>query len=346
MFSKNQIQAALLALSLLVSSAPLYAAPAKYTLKFATLAPEGSTWMSEFNQIKEEVTKATEGQVLLKVYPAGILGEEKDVLLKIKLGQIDGGAFGGHGREVICPDSKALMQPLLFRDYDEVDAVFSKMRAYLENQSKQNGFIALGWTEIGFSYLYSTTPVVSIENLRAAKPWLVPNDEALSALFSEGKVSAIPVPVSDVLTALQTGLIDTVFGPPVIAVAMQWFTRVKYRNDLRLLYSFGGLFVSDRSWSKIPEQMREPIMDICRKHLSTLTARSRSDNEDAIKSMVSNGIQTVKSSDAEVQRFAEISKRAIDSLKARKLVSTEAMNLVEQSLVDFRESHGQTPAGR
>ena len=253
------------------------------TLKFATIAPDGSAWMQRFDQMKKEVAEATGGQVVLKVYPGGVLGEEKDVLFKIKVGQVDGGGFMGHGVGVICPDARALMLPMRFKNYEEVDAVLAKMQPYLEAQCEKNGFIALGWTEIGFSYLYSVLPVRSIKDLRGAKPWTLPDERMLNVLFKHAKISAIPLPIADVLTGLQTGLIQTVYAPPLAAVVMQWYTKIKFRNDMRLGYSFGGMFVSKASWNKIPADLQPKVLEICHRHMKELTKSVRKSDTDALK---------------------------------------------------------------
>ena len=151
------------------------AGAAEYTLKFATLAPEGSAWMNAFDQVKKEVLEATGGKLQIKVYPGGVLGEEKDVLFKIKVGQVDGAGFIGYGIGKICPDARSVMMPLTFASFEEVDAVFKKMTPHLEDNCLQNEFVALGWTEIGFSYLYSVHPVRTIKDLQGAKPWSEPN---------------------------------------------------------------------------------------------------------------------------------------------------------------------------
>jgi TRAP-type C4-dicarboxylate transport system substrate-binding protein len=315
------------------------AAPAKVVLKIATLAPEGSAWMQMFDRIKKEVLEATGGEVEFKAYPGGVLGEERDVLFKIKVGQVDGGGFMGSGIGAICPDARALMLPLIFRDFPEVDAVFPKLLPYIEAKCLESGFLALGWTEIGFSYLYGRSPVRTTKDLQGAKPWSVPNDEIFTALFRAGRIGAIPVPVADVLTALQTGLIDTVFAPPLAAVAMQWFTRVKYRNDLRLVYSFGGLFVAERSWEKVPEPLRARVSEICHRRMNELTAEVRRSNEEALQVMASNGIETIASDGAALAEFDAISREADDAMRGS-VFSAESLDLVWKNVRAYRESAG------
>jgi len=315
------------------------AAQPKIILKFATLAPEGSAWMQAFNQARQEVLEATRGEVALKVFPAGVLGEEKDVLFKVKAGQVDGGAFIGFGIGRICPDSRALMFPFTFKTHEEVDAVFAAVQPRMEEQSRENGYIALGWTEVGFSYMFSTKPVRTIADLRAAKPWLTPGDTMLSEIFAAGKVNGIPVSVADVLTALQTGLIQTIYSPPLAAVAMQWHTRVRYRNDLRLVYSFGGVFLSEQAWNSIPEEHQGPIRDIFKRCTHNLTEQIRRNNAEALRVMESQGIETISTPAEALQEFYAIRAEGLKKVE-EELFSREASKHVRQSLEAFRSGQG------
>ena len=330
-----------------VAASALWAAPAgaapKYTLKFATLAPEGSAWMQRFEQMKKEVLEATGGAVQLKAYPGGVLGDEKEVLFKMKVGQVDGGGFMGSGTGQICPDARTLMMPMIFRDYDEVDAVFGKMQPLLEQACLENGYVALGWAEIGFSYVYSTKPVHGFSDLRQAKAWSVAADPVLTELFKVAKVDTIIVPVSDVLTALQTGLIQTVYAPPLACVAMQWFTKIKYWTDQRVVYSYGGVFVTRKSWEKIPAELREKVSAICHRAMKDLTAQVRKSNEESFKVMADNGIQPVHSSPADIAEFEAVGREATKNLRGT-VFSAAAYDEMEKDLIEYRARH-PAPAG-
>ena len=293
--------------------------------------------MRQFDEMTEEVLDATGGEVLLKAYPGGVLGEEKDVLFKIKVGQVDGGGFLGFGIGTVCPDARALMLPMLFETYEQVDFVFAKMRPYLEEETRANGFVALGWTEVGFSYVFSGVPVRNMEDLRGAKPWTIANDKVMSELFRIGKVSAIPIPVGDVLTALQTGLIKTVFSPPLAAVATQWFTRVKYRSDTRLTYSFGGFFVSDKSWKKLPAETQKTVSEICHRHMDELTAKVRKSNAEALDVMTEHGIEVVTVDPDGVRDLKDISDKIAAELQGD-TYTAEAGALVKKYLVEHAAS--------
>jgi TRAP-type C4-dicarboxylate transport system substrate-binding protein len=310
------------------------------TLKLATLAPEGSAWMLMFDRMKAKVAEATGGQVKLKAYPAGIMGEEKDVMFKIKVGQVDGGGFLSYGVGAICPESKALTVPLLFENYEEVDAVFAQVSPFFEERAAQNGYVTLGWVEVGFSHLVSTVPVRDLAELRAAKPWAIPGEEMITELFKAGKVSAIPVPVGDVLTALQTGLIQTVYAPPLATVAAQWHTRARYRNTLRLTYSFGGIFVSQKAWGKVPEPLRAKVLEISRAETTALTRQVRVSNDEALGVMDAAKIQKVDTTPEGVTGLRAASQTAVEAMKG-KVFPADSYDRIAKHLADYRQAHAK-----
>ena len=309
----------------------------KYRLKIATIAPQGSAWMRQFDELSAEVLEATDGKVLLKAYPGGVLGEERDVLFKMKVGQVDGGGFLGFGIGKVCPDARALMLPMLFEEYEQVDFVLAKMRPYLAKRALANGYVALGWTELGFSYVFSGVPVRNMRELRGAKPWTIANDKVMGELFRVGNVSAIPIPVGDVLTALQTGLIKTVFSPPLAAVATQWFTRVKYRSDTRLTYSFGGLFVSEKSWKRLPAETQAIVSEISHRHTDELTAKVRESNIEALDVMAKRGIELVKTDPGGVKELKQLRDKIAMTLQGD-IYSVEAGELVQKYLAEYAAS--------
>jgi TRAP-type transport system periplasmic protein len=337
---KNRFaRAGLIAAALLAGAAPAQAP--KFTLKFATLAPEGSAWMVKFEQIRKEVLEATGGRVALKAYPGGVLGDERDVLFKMKAGQLDGGGLVAFGMGRVCPESGALSSPMLFENYAEADAVKEKMLPYLEQKCQANGYVALGWTEVGFAYMFSTKPVRSLADLRDAKPWSLPEDAFLRELFGAGRINSILVPMTDVLTALQTGLLETIYAPPLACVALQWFTRVKYRNTTPLIYTTGGMFVTAKAWERIPADLQPKISEICHRRTQELSMEVRKSNEEALEVMARNGVQTVDSTPAQIAEFRTISDQAVAKLLGTELPA-ESVKLADKYLAEYRAAH---PAG-
>ncbi len=311
-------------------------AQAQVRLNMATLAPEGSIWMQAFNDARTEIEAATEGAVRVRVFPGGIMGSEQDVLSKIRMGQLHGGGFMGNAVSSICPDAETLMFPMALRDYDEVDLSLEAMHDHLAASARNNGFEVMGWTEIGFNYAYSTKPIGTLEELRGTRVWNV-DSRTLSILFSAGNITTIPATVTDVLPSLQTGALETVFAPPTAAVAVQWHTRLRYYNEMRLSYSVGGIFLSTAGWNRIPAEHRETVREIFDRHCRLLTTRVRQSDAEALAFLQQQGVQPIPAS-AEVRAdFERIAEEALERAKGR-IFSEESWNLLKETVKELRGS--------
>jgi TRAP-type C4-dicarboxylate transport system substrate-binding protein len=289
----------------------------QYLIKLATLAPEGSLWMDTFHKINDEIEKKTDGKVRLRAYPGGVLGEDRDMLRKIRIGQIHAGGFSGMGLGSINGDIFVMEIPFLFEDYGEVDYVMARMDDYLRKGFEKKGYVILGWSEIGFVYLLSNIPVTSVKDLKGAKVWLVEGDPLSSPVFRKAGIAPIPLGIPDILMALQTNLIDVVYASPMTAISLQWFTKVKYMTDQPLIYSLGGVLVSKRIFAKMPSNLQEIVKEVFQYHTSLLNVRTRRDNEEAKKVMVKQGIKMVTPTDEEMDAFKQMSREAIDELGSK-----------------------------
>ena len=308
-------------------------AMAQVTLKLATLAPDGSIWMQAINDAKDEIEVATGGAVKLKIYPGGIMGSEKDVLFKIRTGQLQGGGFMGYAIGIICPDAAAVMFPMVFRNYEEVDQTFAKFQSYLDEHVRKNGYEALGWTEVGFSYAYSTKPIASLEALRATKVWGL-DSPMLLELFKAGQISSIPANVTDVLPALQTGALETVFGPPTAH-------RCPVANQSPLLqhhatgYSIGGIFVSQSAWKKVPAQHQDVVKAIFQKYCAQLNPKVRKSDLDALAFLQSQGVTAVDATPETRAQFEQLATTVREKVTGS-VFSAEAWNQLEKFLQESR----------
>jgi TRAP-type C4-dicarboxylate transport system substrate-binding protein len=180
------------------------------TFKMATLAPNGSTWMKEIQRAADEISKATDNRVNFKFYGGGIMGSTKSVLKKIRINQLQGGAFTTGELTDIYPDIIIYSLPFLFRSYDEVEYVRNKLDGLLEKEMEENGMVMLGTSSGGFAYIMSDTPIASVDEMRNKKVWLPEGDIVVQAVYENLGIAPVPLSLADVYTGLQTGLIDTI----------------------------------------------------------------------------------------------------------------------------------------
>jgi TRAP-type C4-dicarboxylate transport system substrate-binding protein len=260
------------------------------------------------------VEQKTGGQVSLRIFPGGVLGDEEDMLRKIKVGQIQGGLFTGGGLGLIFKDIKILATPFQFEGYPEVDALMGKMAPFFEKGVWDNGFKVLGWGESGFIYLYSKNPVRNAADLRKGKVWIWEDTAMGRAVFKELGVNAIPLGIPDVLVSLQTGMIDTVYASPLAALSMQWFTRVSFMTDAPLSYSVGALVVHKSAFAKIPSAHQGVVENIFRQHFAQMKEQVRQENQKAIGVLTKRGIKSVTPSAEELKEMRALCLKGVDTL--------------------------------
>ena len=308
----------------------------KYTIKFATLAPDGSTWMNIMHEFDKELRAQTNGEVGFKIYGGGVLGDEKDVLRKIRIGQLHSGGFTGVGMGEIASDVRILDTPFLFKNYEEVDHIYEKLNDTFAESFSKNGYELLGWAEVGFVYVFTKSPVSNLDDMRKQKMWVWQGDQVAEATFKVFGLNPVPLSVIDVMTALQTNMVDGVYTSPLAAVALQWFTKVKYMMDVPLADASGAVLISKKMYKKIPENHRSTLKTIAKKYMNKLTQLSREDNKKAIETLKNNGIQIMQPPDAEtLDNYYTIGSSARSQLVG-KFYSKDLLSKVESALSDLR----------
>ncbi len=278
--------------------------------KIATVAPDGSFWMTEAKKAAAEISERTYGRVTFRFYPGGTMGDDEAVQRKMRIGQLHGGVFVAASFAHLVPDLHIYTLPLLFKSYDEVDAVRSKTDPKLIAALNDKGFHAFGFIEGGFAYIYSTKKGSSFSELEGQKAWLPENDPIGRVLIEETPLSPVPLGLADVLTGLQTGLVDVVTGPPVAAVALQWFTKVKFAIEFPVVYTYGCMVISDRAWSSLSADDKVVVGEVLTEMTKTLDRRARQDNEGARNALEKQGVVTLATSPETDRQWGELSKRA------------------------------------
>jgi len=324
-------------LCLLLSPRPSSLYPEDVILiKFATLAPEGSTWMNIMQEWNKDLAEKSGGRLRFKIYPGGIAGDEKDVVRKIRLGQLHAGGFTGVGLGEIAPEARILDAPFLFRNTDEVDFISKTFEKDFLDAFRNNGYVFLGWAEVGFVYIFTGKPIGNLRDLKNVKMWMWEGDPIAEAAFKSLGVSPIPLSIADVNTSLQTGLIDGVYSSPLAAIALQWFTRAKFMYDYQLANASGAVLISKTFFDKLPKDLQDILVSTGRYHMNRLTIAGRKDNRLAVDALKKNGLKISAPPSAEsAAEYAADGQKARQMLAGR-LYSLEFLKKVESALDEYR----------
>src|SRR5262245_7175528 len=270
-------------------------------LKIATVAPDNSRWMQQMRAGAEEVKTRTAGRVTLKFYPGGVMGNAAQVLRKIRIGQLQGGAFTAGGLGERYPGLNLYGIPLLFSSLDEVDVVRAALDPELAAGLEKAGFVTFGFIEGGFANLLSNEPIRSVEDMKRKKVWVPEGDNISFLAMQTMGLSPSVLPVTDVLTGLQTGLIDITFASPVAALVLQWHTKVKYITDLPVSYSMGVFAIEKGAYSALSADDQRVVREVMGRYVQQLDHEAREDNRKAADVLAKSGVTTVTVKDADLE---------------------------------------------
>ena len=229
-------------------------------LKIATVAPEGSSWMKDLRAAGLQIRERTSGRLNLKFYGGGIQGSDRKVLRKIRIGQLHGGVFTSNGLQERYPDIVIYGSPMLFDTIDEVDFVRKRMDKRLAAGLEKAGFVSFGFAGGGFAYLMSNKPVKGIADLRGQKIWVPEGDPTSYAAMESLELSPVALPITDVLTGLQTGLFESFLAPPQVALITRYYEQTKYMTDMKVQILMGATVIKKDTWEKIPADLRPKLM--------------------------------------------------------------------------------------
>ncbi len=274
--------------ALLCGMSPVYATD----IKIATIAPNQSTWMADMRAAGKTINERADGRVNLEFYGGGVQGASQKVLQKIKIGQLHGGMFAPIDFMKTYVDVSLYGLPFAFESWEEMRYVRAQMDADLAAGFDERNFLTFGFVG-SFAMILSNEPVRNQSDLRGKKVWLPEGDlisfEALKAL----NLSPVSLPVTDVLTGLQTGLLDMAAIPPEVAVALQWHTRVRYFTDMPLLYAMSFLAIDKRTLNKLSVDDQAVLTEVLSETYARMDARMSIESLDATEALVDIGIQKI-----------------------------------------------------
>ncbi|MEJ2657273.1 MAG: TRAP transporter substrate-binding protein DctP [Desulfobacterales bacterium] len=305
-------------------------------IKIATISPEGSVWMEKMREGAAELARRTNKRVLIKYYPGGVMGDDKAVLRKIRIGQLQGGAFVSGSLSGYYSDNQIYSLPLFFRSFKEIDYVRKHLDDRIMEGFEKNGMVIFGIAEGGFAYVMSTVPIRTVEEMRRQKVWIPDNDSMILETVKAFDISPIPLSIADVRAGLQTGLINTVTTPPIGALALQWHTQIKYLMDEPFLYIYGVLAIDRKVFKRISPGDQEIFRGIMGDVFKALDRRNREDNIKAMETLHKQGIEFIKPSPEALKVWykdaSEVPKRLI---KAGRL-SREMVETLERLIEEYR----------
>lgn len=288
--------------------------PPAVTLRIATQAPEGTVWMDALNDIRSDVKRGTRDRVELQYFANGSQGDEKAVIERMQVGLLHGGLFTGIGLGEILPKIRILEMPFLYENKDEIDAVRTALEDEFKAGFEEKGFVFLGWSEVGWAYVFSKNEARNLAELRQRKIWVWQGDPLAERVFQTFQLAGTPLPLTDVLTSLETGMIDSVYNSPYGLVGLQWHRNVKYMSRMTVGHGTGALLVLKSEWEKIPPPVRGGIAQAARTRLDRLLGEVAKKNEDTIAELQANGVTVIPIPTDEMPEYVRLGGQVADAM--------------------------------
>lgn len=309
---------------------------AEFVYKLGTLAPEGSIWMERLREIMGEIEEKTKGRIKTLFYPGGVMGDEPDMVKKMRYGQLQIGGFTIHGTITIAPEMAVMSLPFLFEDFDELDYIRKKMFPEFQEIFKKKGFMLLSWVDQGgFINYYSRSEIHSPEDMKKLKVWAWSGEPVNIATAKALGITPITTPVPEVLPSLQTGLIDTFPTTPLACLALQWYTQIKYIILLNMRYEPGVVVQTLETWNRTPEDIQRITLEAADRFEPKAIASIRLASNKALESMVKQGIRLVTITDEEKNVFKSMTRSVYKEL-AGKLYPQELLDRILKEIDDYR----------
>ena len=172
--------------------------------------------------------------------------------------------------------------------------------------------------------------------------WAWQGDPIAEVAYKVIGITPVPLSVTEVLTSLQTGLIDGVYGSPLAILATQWFTKVKYMHNVPITDASGALLISKKYFDSLPKDLQEILLRNGKKYMRKLVELTREENQKAIETLKKNGIIiTNPPSKKLLEEYDEIGKIA-RRMRVGRLFSEEWLNKIEKALEEYRKANPKT----
>ncbi len=257
------------------------AAQAQVVIKLGTIAPDGSVWGDALQRVAQAWKEASAGKVELRIFAGGVLGGEDELVRKLQRRVIDGVTLSGSGLPTLERSFNCLNIPLLFESSDELDYVRDRVAPEIEKRLEAKGFVVLNWAIAGWVNIFSKEPIRLPADLRRIRFWMTSGDPETEKIYKAFGVHVVPLPVTEMLTGLQTGLIDATAAPPLYALLDRTFQVAGHMLDIHWGALNAATIVRADAWARVPAELRPQLV---------AAARREGVAEDAIREMQKRGL--------------------------------------------------------
>ncbi|MBX7194095.1 MAG: TRAP transporter substrate-binding protein DctP [Sandaracinaceae bacterium] len=267
-------------------------------LRIACVAPRGSAWHRVFTAWGNSLREATGGRLSLSIQAGGASSNEADFVRRIQRDELDGAAlsalgFAALGRAGTTERPVLVLQaPGLFTEYAPLDRARTALDADLRAGFQDAGVDLIGWSDLGRGRLFSTHPISTPADLRAAHLWQ-PADEPLSAatLAQLGGAHPVALPLGQVGAAINDHRVDTVVASAMAVSALNWAGqgRLTHVSSQPTSVLVGGTVISSADIAALAPDLQEHLRRTGTQAHETLQRTLRRDDDRAYETLTTRG---------------------------------------------------------
>lgn len=326
--------------TLLLSAA--MAAEARVVLRLGTVAPKGSSWELLMRRMGAEWGKASDGDVRLRIYAGGTVGDEGEMIRKMRIGQLQAAGISNAGLAELDPTAYALMLPMMFESYEEWDYVRNEINPILAKNLAEKGFIVLTWSDVGWVYFFTKSPMRTPSDLAAMKLAGSHTETRTIDIFKWAGFNPVPISTVDMMTGFQTGLIDSTYAPLILAEGSQLYRQAANMTDMKWAPLQGAIVMHENGWKKLSPEQQVDVLRITRKIGEEQRQSNRRQERRSLDAMTKRGLQVIDVTDEIVAEWRVVAEKAYPRVR-EDLVPPEIFDRVEALRDEFRALQANEP---
>ena len=327
-------------LGALIVLASLAATPAAHannkSLRIGSLVPKNSLYHRQLLEVADAWRTAQGAGAKYLVYPDGSQGGEAEMARRMRIGQLQGALLSVVGLREIEPSIAALQaMPLLFRNWDEVDHVREKMRASMEKKFLEKGFVVLAWGDAGWVRFFSKDPAVRPDDFKKMKFFTWGSEPDQQAIMKSLGYTPVPLETSDILPAIQTGMINVVPSTPYYALATQIYTTAPHMLEINWAPIVGALVLTKKAWDDMSPATQVAMRAASEKAGVQIRAKARQEVNDAVDAMKKRGLTVNRPNAEQMREWTEFAEKLYPRIRGT-MVAADTFDEVLAHLKDFR----------
>jgi TRAP-type C4-dicarboxylate transport system substrate-binding protein len=271
-------------------------------VKVGTSAPIGSPWHTSLKTAAQKWKELSGDKVILRIFPGGTMGDEGDMVKKMRIGQLQASALSTIGLHDITAEPQALDSPLIVQTTEQRECLLKKMAPELEQALEQKGYIVLTWSEIGFTRFFSKTARPKLSDMQQSKLFCWNGDPASKDAWIAGGFKPVLLSAVDMVPSLNTGMIDAILYPPTVALAIRAHEKASHMLDLPYSTLTGATIIDKKTWDSIPADLRPKLKEVFVNLGKENTAAARQFEADSLAKMKTQGLVVDKVQDLDKWR--------------------------------------------